>query len=81
MSILATVAEIIQDVLDEEELQITVTTTADDAEEWDSLAQIQIIDAIEKEFGMKFSIAEIEEINKASDVGSIVAIIDRKLIA
>lgn len=81
MSTLATITEIIQDVLDEEDLEITSATTADDAEDWDSLAHIQIIDAIEKEYGMKFSIAEIEEMNQAGDVGGTVDIVERKLAA
>lgn len=51
--------EIFQDVMDNDEIEVTDTTCADDIEEWDSLAQIQLVVAIEKAFGIKFNSKEI----------------------
>lgn len=79
MDILGSISKIIVEVLDEEELVVTRDTTADDAEDWDSLAQIQIILAIEKELGIKFSLQEIQQLNEADNVGSTVDIISQKL--
>ncbi|MGF1769363.1 acyl carrier protein [Enterovibrio makurazakiensis] len=81
MDILNAISEIISDVLDEDELVVTRDTTADHAEDWDSLAQIQIIDAIEKELAIKFSLSEIEQLNQAGNVGDTVDLITRKLQA
>lgn len=57
--ILAKVQEIFQDVLDNEDIELTFETTAEDIEEWDSLSHIQLIVAIEKRFKIKFTSREI----------------------
>ena len=81
MDILDSISKIIVDVLDEEDLVVTRDTTADDAEDWDSLAQIQIIVAIEEELGIKFSLQEIHQLNQADNVGNTVDLISQKLDA
>ena len=57
--ILAKVQGIFKDVLDNEDIELSFDTTADDVEEWDSLSHIQLIVAIEKEFKVKFTSKEI----------------------
>jgi acyl carrier protein len=51
--------EIFIDVLDLDEVELTDATNANDIEEWDSLSHIQLIVAIEKSFGIKFTSLEI----------------------
>ena len=57
--ILSQVQDIFRDVLDNEDLLLTMTTTANDVEEWDSLTHIQLIVAIEKYFAIRFTSREI----------------------
>ena len=47
------------EVFDLDSVDINDTTTADDIPEWDSLSHIQLVVAVEKAFGIKFSSREI----------------------
>lgn len=57
--ILSRVQDIFRDTLDNDEIELTDTTTAEDIDEWDSLSHIQLIVAIEKSFNIKFTAKEI----------------------
>lgn len=73
--ILDKVQTVFRDVLDEEEIKLTLATTANDIEEWDSLTHIQLVVAIEKVFKIKFT---SKEILSWKNVGEMVATIDSK---
>jgi acyl carrier protein len=64
--------EVFQDVFDDEEITVTDATTADDIEDWDSLEHINLVVAVETEFGIKFNMGEV---NKFKNVGEMVDII------
>lgn len=68
--------DIFVDVLDLDEVALTDSTTADDIEEWDSLSHVQLVVAIEKAFGIKFTALEIM---KWKNVGGLVDSIAQKL--
>lgn len=68
--------EIFNDVLDCEDIELEEKTCADDIEEWDSLSHIQLIVAIEKELGIKFT---SHEIMKWNNVGEMVDTILEKI--
>ena len=52
--ILKDLEEIFRDNFDDDELELTRETTADDIEDWDSLEQINLLTAMEKKFAIKF---------------------------
>ena len=71
--ILSEVAEIMRDVFDVDDLAVTMDTTAEDVEEWDSLTHIRLIVALERKFGFKFKNSEIESLKNVGDLVNLVA--------
>ena len=57
--VLSELENIFRDILDEDSLNLTRETTANDVDGWDSLTHIQLIVAIEKKYKVKFSSKEI----------------------
>lgn len=51
--------EVFQDVFDDDSITVNAETTADDIEDWDSLEHINLVSAVEKEFGIKFTMAQV----------------------
>ena len=74
--IYATLNEVFHEVLEDDTISLTPTTTAEDVEGWDSMNHIFIVVELEKRFGIKFQAAEMEELK---DVGELVALVRRKL--
>lgn len=68
--------EIFRNIFDDDEIIISDTTTASDIEDWDSLEQINLIVAIEKQFNLKFN---IKEVNGLRNVGEMIDVIMEKL--
>ena len=68
--IYARLAEIFQDVFDEDSIEVTPELSAKDVEGWDSLTHIRLILTVEKAFKIKFSTSEI---GKLENVGDLVA--------
>ena len=50
--------EVFQDVFDDESIHVSDATTANDIEDWDSLEHINLIVAVERCFGIKFTMGE-----------------------
>ena len=65
-------AEIFQDVFDEDSIAVTPETTAKDIDGWDSITNIRLMLTIEKAFKIKFSAPEI---GKLENVGDLVRLI------
>jgi acyl carrier protein len=74
--ILAKVRDIVADVNDLPNLTINLQTTAEDVDGWDSFNHINIVVAVEHEFGIKIHTAEIENLR---NVGELVELIGAKL--
>ena len=67
---------IFRDVMDNDEIVLEDSTSANDIEEWDSLAHVQLTERIESEFGLKFS---AKELASWVDVGEMVDAMEKKL--
>ena len=50
--------EVFQDIFDDEELTVNDATVAADVDGWDSLEHINLIVAVERCFGIKFTMGE-----------------------
>ena len=75
MNNLKKINKIFQYIFDDNYLKITRKTSAKDIEEWDSLAQIKLIAAIEKKFKIRFN---MHEISNLKNVGEMIDLIDKK---
>ena len=64
------------DVFDDENIKIDDNTTAEDIEDWDSLEHINLIVAVEQEFGIKFN---MNEVTGMKNVGEMVDIINTRI--
>lgn len=62
-------------VFDNDSIKLTPELTADDVDEWDSLSHINLMIAIELEFGIEF---EQSEIQNFANVGELLASIAEK---
>ena len=51
--------EVFQDAFDDDSITVNAETTADDIEDWDSLEHINLVSAVEKTFGVKFTMAQV----------------------
>ena len=74
--VLAKVTNVLREEFEDDELQISDQTTAADVEEWDSLSHLSIVHEIETTFGIKLTMAEIQE---SKNVGEFVDAIVRHL--
>ncbi len=64
--------EVFRDVFDDEDITVTETTTADDIEDWDSLEHINLLAAVEQEFGMKFNMGQVVSMKNVGEMAEII---------
>ena len=67
--------KVFREVFDDDELEITRQTTAEDVEGWDSLMHVTLIVNVEKAFKIKFSSSEVAALQ---DVGGLIDLIDAR---
>lgn len=70
--VFAKLNEVFRDVFDDESITVTDTTTADDIEEWDSLEHINLLAAVEQEFGMKFNMGQVVSMKNVGEMADII---------
>ena len=70
------VRRILADVLDLDPHSIEYATAMDNTASWDSLNQVNLVTALEQEFGVAFDIGEIEAMLSFADI---IEILEKKL--
>ena len=59
---------IFRDVFDDDEIVIDANTTAKDIDGWDSLTHIRLLISIEKVFDLRFTAAEISDLENVGEM-------------
>jgi acyl carrier protein len=72
---LARINEVFQDVFNDDELVISRDTSAKDIAEWDSVMHVSLIIKIEKAFRVRFSSAEVANLQ---NVGELLDLVEAK---
>ena len=67
--------KVFQDVFDDETMQIHERMTAAEVADWDSLSHINLVVAVEKEFRVRLTTAEVRGLNH---VGDFIALLSSK---
>lgn len=76
MSTIERLQDIFRNIFDDDTLILNRETTAADIDEWDSLTQINIVEACETEFSVKF---DLDDIVSLKDIGDMVDLIEEKM--
>lgn len=71
-NILDRIQLIFRDIFDNESLIVNRSTSAADIEDWDSLNNINLIVAIEKEFKIKFILSELVSLRNVGDMADLI---------
>ena len=64
--------EVFRDVFDDDSIKVNEDTTAADIEDWDSLNHITLIDAVESEFGVRFTMGEVSGMKNVGEMAQII---------
>ena len=72
-AILSKVTEILRDVFEDPELQVTGETTAQMVPGWDSMAQINILMTVEETYSIHFSSREMDQLRNVGDLVAAIA--------
>ena len=63
---------VFRDVFDDENIVVKPETTSNDIEDWDSLEHINLIVAVENEFGIKFNMGEVTTMKNVGEMVDII---------
>jgi len=67
-NLLEEVQGIFRDVFDQPDLVISRASNARTVDDWDSLAHINLVTAIEKRYKIKFALGELQELKDVGDM-------------
>ena len=64
---------VFREVFNDDTITVNASTTAADIDDWDSLTHIQLIAAVEDEFGVKFSMKQVSSIKNEGEMAEIIS--------
>ena len=67
--------KVFREVFDDDSIELTPETTANDIDDWDSIEHINLIAAVEDAVGMRF---QMREVSGMKNVGEMVQIIESR---
>ena len=67
-----TLNEVFRDVFDDPSITVDDSTTSDDVDGWDSLEHINLLAAIEQEFGVKFNMGQVVSMKNVGEMVDII---------
>lgn len=67
--------DVFRDVFGDDSITVCDATTSDDIEDWDSIEHINLIGAVEDEFGLRF---KMREVSGMKNVGEMIDIISER---
>ena len=73
--IISRLNEVFRDVFGDDSISVTPSTTSADIDDWDSIEHINLVDAVENEFGMRF---KMREVSGMKNVGEMISIISER---
>ncbi|GFO67380.1 acyl carrier protein [Geomonas limicola] len=73
MEILAELTEIFREVFDDDSIELTRQTTANDIDAWDSLSHMNMVMAVELRFKVRFALGELPALRNVGDLADLVA--------
>ena len=65
--------EVFRSVFDDPDLTVSTATTEKDVPGWDSIVHITLVIEVERQFNVKFQMAEIEKLRNVGDLLAILA--------
>ena len=72
-SVFTRLTNVFRDVFDDDGIQLSRETTAADIEDWDSLEHINLMAAVESEFGIRLSMGEVSTMKNVGELVDIIA--------
>lgn len=73
---MAKITEILSEVIDNPQLQLTEGSTADGVADWDSVNHVKLLIALESDLGIQFG---TDEVNGIENVGGLIDAVQKKL--
>lgn len=70
--VITRIEPIIRDLFDEYQGPVTATLSAKQVEQWDSLANVQLMVMVEKAFGLRFSTSEIATLKNLGELADLI---------
>jgi len=76
MNLLDELTPVFRQVFDDDCITLTMATTADDIDNWDSLTHMNLVIAVEMKYKIKFALGELQ---KLKNVGQLAELVEKKL--